>query len=313
MKIIDVSYHNGNIDFNKVKADGIAGVIIRAGYGKNNLDKKFKVNITNALKAGLKVGVYWFSYAYTEEMAKAEAEYCLRAVNGYDLTLPIFFDWEYDSRSYASRNGVNAGKTLITNMNIAFCKVVANTGRKAGYYGSLDYFNNYIDASKLSAYVKWLARYSNKEQTDCDLWQYTSKGSVAGINGNVDISKTVTEGWLSSSSSSSSSSSGSSAKKTNKEIAKEVIAGKWGDGDTRKKKLEKAGYDYEAIQKIVNELVGSSSSSSSKSSSTTYTVKSGDTLSAIAKKYNTTVKKLASLNGIKNANKIYVGQVLKLK
>lgn len=306
MKIIDVSYHNGNIDFKKVKDAGIDGVIIRAGYGQNNIDKKFKINITKALDAGLPVGVYWFSYAYSVEMAKREAEYCLRAVNGYDLELPIFFDWEYDSKAYASRNGVDANKQLITDMNIAFCQVVKNSGRRAGYYGSLDYFNNYIDTSKLSGYYKWLARYSNKEQSNCDIWQYTSKGSVNGVNGNVDINKVFNEAIFS-------GSTKTSAKKTNEEIAKEVIAGEWDNGDARKNKLTNAGYDYEAIQKIVNELLKSSNTSNTSKSTSTYTVKSGDTLSAIAKKYKTTVNALKKLNGIKNVNKIYAGQVLKIK
>lgn len=197
MKIIDVSYHNGNIDFKKVKSDGVDGVIIRAGYGKGNIDKKFKINIARALDAGLLVGVYWFSYAYTVEMAKAEAEYCLRAVNGYELKMPIFFDWEYDSMSYANRNGVTPNMELITDMNLAFCQVVASTGRKAGYYGSMDYFKRYIDTSKLKGFTKWLARYTNQEQTDCDLWQYSSTGRVNGINGNVDMNKVINSSFIS--------------------------------------------------------------------------------------------------------------------
>lgn len=196
MKIIDISYHNGNIDFNKVKASGIDGVIVRAGYGKNNIDKKFKSYIKAAKDVGLLVGVYWFSYAYNVEMAKKEAEYCLRAISGYNLELPIFFDWEYDSMSYASRNGVNASKELITNMNIAFCQVVKNSGRKAGYYGSLDYFKRYIDTDKLKGFTKWLARYASEPGVSCDLWQYTEKGKVNGINGNVDTNKVINESIL---------------------------------------------------------------------------------------------------------------------
>ena len=196
MTIIDVSYHNGDIDFNKVKAAGVEGVIIRAGYGQNHIDKKFETYINAAINAGLKVGVYWFSYAYTVEMAKREAEYCLRAVNAYKLELPIFFDWEYDSMKYASRNGVNADKVLITDMIVGFCNVVKDNGRSAGYYGSLDYFKNYIDTSKLDGFTKWLARYTNQEQTDCDLWQYTSTGKVDGINGNVDMNNVVNASFV---------------------------------------------------------------------------------------------------------------------
>ncbi len=347
MKIIDVSYHNGNIDFKKVKASGVDGVIIRAGYGQNNIDKKFKTYIKAATDAGLKVGVYWFSYAFSVEMAKREAEYCLRAISGYELELPIFFDWEYDSMSYASRNGVSADKALITDMNVAFCQVVKNSGRKAGYYGSMDYFKNYIDTSKLSGFTKWLARYTNQEQSDCDLWQYSSTGRVDGINGNVDMNKVINNALISSDTSASKSDeelaneviagvygSGEDRKKalgsryeavqkivndklnakpvlkSIDEIAKEVIAGKWGTGDDRKAKLTSAGYDVDQVQAKVNELMGNKKSTSQ---ATYYTVKSGDNLSSIAKKYGTTYQAIAKLNGISNPNKIYVGQKLRVK
>lgn len=347
MTIIDVSYHNGDIDFNKVKAAGVEGVIIRAGYGQNHIDKKFETYINAAINAGLKVGVYWFSYAYTVEMAKREAEYCLKAISAYKLELPIFFDWEYDSMKYANRNGVNADKVLITDMIVAFCQVAKDNGRSAGYYGSLDYFKNYIDTSKLDGFTKWLARYANQEQTDCDMWQYTSTGKVDGISGNVDMNKVINNVLISSDASASKSDeelaneviagvygSGEDRKKalgsryeavqkivndklnakpvlkSIDEMAKEVIAGKWGTGDDRKAKLTSAGYDANQVQTKVNELMGSKKSTSQ---ATYYTVKSGDNLSSIAKKYGTTYQAIAKLNGISNPNKIYVGQKLRVK
>ena len=90
-KIVDVSYHNGNINFKSMKNDGIAGVIIRAGYGQGNTDKKFKTYIKDAIAAGLPVGIYWFSYAYTASMAKKEAEYCYKLIKSYKIELPVFF------------------------------------------------------------------------------------------------------------------------------------------------------------------------------------------------------------------------------
>lgn len=302
MKIIDVSVHQGNIDFKKVKADGIDGVIIRAGYGKGNIDKKFKMNIKNAIAAGLKVGAYWFSYAYSVEMAKKEAAYCLAAVKGYGLELPIFYDWEYDSMAYASRNGVKCGRDLITSMNVAFCKEVEAAGYNAGYYGSKDYFTNYIDTSKLKGFVKWLAYYTSKKQPgmDCDLWQYSSSGKVSGIAGNVDMNELLKPLKFM-------EKSNVGAKKSNAEIAQEVIDGKWGNGSDRKKKLKAAGYDYEAIQKIVN------SKTKASEQPRYYVVKTGDTLSQIAKIYGTTVTQIAKLNNIKNINKINVGQKLRVK
>lgn len=99
-------------------------------------------------------------------------------------------------------------------------------------------------------------------------------------------------------------------KKTVSEIADEVIAGKWGNGETRKKKLTEAGYSYTEIQTEVNKRLTGKTSSSSAKKKTTYTVKKGDNLTAIAKKYGTTIGKLKAANNIKNANKIYIGQKL---
>lgn len=355
MKIIDVSYHQGNIDFKKVKASGIDGVIIRAGYGQNNIDKKFKTYIKAATDAGLLIGIYWFSYAYTVEMAKREAEYCLRAISGYDIKLPIFFDWEYDSMSYAGRNGVRPGKDLITEMNLAFCQIVKNSGRRAGYYFNLDYLRNYIDASKLEGFYRWFARYTNEEQTDCDLWQYSSSGRVEGISTNVDMNKVINNALISSDSKVGGSDplanksdeelaneviagkygagedrkkalgsryeavqkivnaklNAKPVQKSIDDIAKEVIAGKWGVGDERRVKLASAGYDVNQVQAKVNELMGGSKKPASKA--VYYTVKSGDNLSKIAKKYGTTYQAIAKLNGISNPNKIYVGQKLRVK
>lgn len=243
IKIIDVSKHNGNIDWKKVKAAGIKAVIIRAGYGKNNIDSRFKENIKGAIAAGLPVGIYWFSYAYTVEMAKKEAEYCIAAIKPYKVTLPVYFDWEYDSMDYAKKNGVTPNKKLITAMNKAFCVKIKAAGYKPGFYFNMDYKLNFIDVSELKAngYSTWFARYTSIKQSGYDIWQYSETGKVNGISGgNVDMNYLLKESLL---------------KKSNKEIAKEVIAGKWGNGEDRKKRLKAAGYDYNAVQKIVNELL----------------------------------------------------------
>ncbi|MGN1412276.1 MAG: GH25 family lysozyme, partial [Oscillospiraceae bacterium] len=98
-KLIDVSHHNGEINFAKVKSDGIQGVIIRAGYGVSTVDKYFHQNIKNALNNGLHVGIYWFGYAYTVSQAEKEANFCLKTIEPYKgmIDFPIFYDWEYDS------------------------------------------------------------------------------------------------------------------------------------------------------------------------------------------------------------------------
>lgn len=87
-KGIDISYHNGNLDISKFS--DVDFVIVRAGFGKNNIDKKFKDYMKQLSKLKKKVGIYWFSYAYTEEMARKEANYCLNAIKNYDIDYPIF-------------------------------------------------------------------------------------------------------------------------------------------------------------------------------------------------------------------------------
>ena len=301
MKIIDVSEHQGTIDWNAVKADGVEGVIIRAGYGRGNIDVQFSRNINAANVAGIKnIGVYWFSYAFNVDMAKNEADFVNAIIEPYkdELNLGVYFDWEYDSMNYAQKNGRNPNKEVITDMNEAFCNRIRDLGYIAGYYINWDYEHNHVDVSKLTEFRKWYAQYTSEEQTNCFIWQYSSKGRVNGISGNVDMNKNqqqITDG------SSSSSPAPAVHHKTDMEVAREVIEGKWGNGYERKSRLAKAGYDYYAVQKIVNELLRSETSE-------VYTVKAGDTLSEIAQKYNTTVSALAAKNNIKNPNLIYVGQ-----
>lgn len=191
MKIIDVSQYQGNIDWNKVKAAGVQGVIIRAGWGKGNVDPKFHQNAEAATAAGLNVGIYWFSYAYTVQMAKQEAVYCHSVIGKYQnkINLPVFFDWEYDSMRWAEKNGKKPDRTLITAMIMEFCAKIKELGYKTGYYLNQDYAKNHVDETKLRIYKRWFAKYTTTEQKDCYLWQYTSKGTVDGIKGNVDVNR----------------------------------------------------------------------------------------------------------------------------
>ena len=311
-KIIDVSKHNGSIDFKKVKADGIAAVIIRAGYGKNNIDERFKANIEGAIAAGLPVGIYWFSYAFSDEMAKREAKYCIDAIKPYKISLPVFFDWEYDSMKYAKKNGVTPSRKAITDMTKVFCQAVKDAGYTAGYYLNEDYKKNHYDVTQLDNYIEWYARYSSKmNTTGAAIWQYSDAGKVSGISGNCDMNYLIEESILKSGTSSGSNKTPAPApgpkKKTNEQIADEVIAGKWANGVERKRRLVHAGYNYNEIQKLVNEKLAA------KTEKRYYTVKAGDNLSRIASKYGTTVSALVKLNNIKNPNLIYTGQKLRIK
>lgn len=302
MKVIDVSVHQGEIDWKKVKASGVRGAVIRAGYGKGNVDKTFIQNIEGAINAELDfIGVYWFSYAYTKEMALKEAIFCNETIEKYKkvLNLGVFYDWEYDSMNYARKNGAFLNKEKITEMNQIFCENIQKLGYIAGYYLNYDYSRNYIDTSKLKDFRKWFAWYNLRlEEDGCFLWQYTSASKCEGISGNVDMNELLRDA-----AEGKKPEAAKHNKKTNNEIAREVIEGKWGNGYTRKNRLIKAGYDYKAVQAIVNQMLNTATSE-------IYIVKAGDTLSSIAEKHKTTVAALAAKNNIKNVNKIYIGQKL---
>lgn len=191
IKGIDVSKHNGTINWNKVKASGIKFAIIRGGFGNTTVDPKFKANIEGALNAGLDVGVYWFSYAINTTKAKEEAKKCLEVIKPYKnkIKYPVFFDFEYDSVNYAKKQGVTITKTLASNMSKVFLKEIKKAGYVPGIYTNIDFSNNYFTSEVLNAYDVWIAQYRDnctysKKYT---MWQYSEKGSVSGIVGNVDL------------------------------------------------------------------------------------------------------------------------------
>ncbi len=198
-KGIDVSSHNGTIDWKSVKNDGIEFAIIRGGYrgygssGSLNSDTMAADNMEAAVAAGIPIGAYIFSQAITEEEAVAEAEYLLDIVDGYDITLPLVFDFEYASDS----NGLT-GRLYKANLTAdeataicrAFCKTVEDAGYTAMVYANKSMLRDDLNASEISKdYAIWLANYTNKTdyEGDYEFWQCTDQGSVAGISGNVDL------------------------------------------------------------------------------------------------------------------------------
>lgn len=185
LKGIDVSYHQGRIDWKKVKNAGIQFAMLRAGYGRNNVDKQFHNNANGCRITGIPFGVYWFSYAYTVDMARQEARYCVAAIEQYEVQYPVCYDLEYDSISYARKHGVTIGKALATKMAVAFCQEVERLGYKAMNYANLDYARNMFGTVP---YDLWFARYnSSPGRSDMAMWQYTSSGAVPGIAGKVDM------------------------------------------------------------------------------------------------------------------------------
>lgn len=308
MKVIDVSEFNGAIDWDKV-AENCDGVVIRAGYrgyskGTIVTDKRFSENIVRASKTGLNIGVYFVTQAINEVEARIEARYTTQLVKGYKLDLPIFIDTENGSPGGAGR--ADAGKLSVekrTDIIRAFCSEIQNEGYAAGVYASEYWLNHLLDLKRLSNLFIWAAKYSIKEPSlNWDAWQYTSAGRINGINGNVDFSKFKdTE--------KTEKQKANAKKKSLEEIAAEVIAGKWGNGSIRVRKLKEAGYDPYKVQDIVNAKL----KAKEEENGVFYIVKSGDTLSGIAQKYSTSVKILAKLNNITDVNKIYVGQKIRIR
>lgn len=192
MKGIDVSTHQKKIDWEKVKADGIEFAMLRAGYGNNNIDAYFVRNVKECNRLNIPVGVYWFSYAYTVDMARREARQCIEAIKPYKIDFPVVFDFEYGSVEYAEKKGVKITKQMATEFVIAFCDEVEKAGYHPMNYTNQDYMKRYFDMSKLK-YDLWLALWPKSGKPDkdrsgeCQIWQYTEKGRVNGIAGNVDM------------------------------------------------------------------------------------------------------------------------------
>lgn len=187
---IDVSYANGTIDWAKVKASGISFAIIRAGYGRYEVDSQFSANIKGALAQGIPVGIYWFSYALDTASARQEAKKCIDTIKGYSIKLPVFYDFEYDTIRYAKDQGVTLGKTAYNDHAVAFCEAIKAAGYKAGVYYNLDYYNRFVDTSRIGGYYTWYAQYASSPNiSGYDIWQYSSSGTIAGLSGRFDMNQ----------------------------------------------------------------------------------------------------------------------------
>lgn len=197
---MDVSQHNGKINFKKAKRDGIEFVFIRVGYTgytkssfSLNLDKKYKTYIKDATKAGLKVGVYWYSQSTKVSEAKKEAKALLKAIKGYSITMPVVFDYEFADTKKGRLDSAKLSKTNMTANALAFLNTVSNAGYDACIYASENFLGEHLYANQISSSFKvWLANYSSKTnyKGDYEFWQHTAKGRVSGMRGNVDYTLT---------------------------------------------------------------------------------------------------------------------------
>lgn len=191
-KGIDVSKFQGNIDWSRVKADGVEYAFIRAGYrgygsGKMVTDDTFEDNIKGATSNGVDVGVYFFSQAVNEEEAIEEANYVLEAIEGYEVNYPIVIDIEEVTDSDARTAGLT--KEQWTKNCIAFCETIQAAGYTPMIYGNLKTFFIMLDMEQLEEYDKWFAYYDTPVYFPYKftIWQYTAKGSVDGISEDVDL------------------------------------------------------------------------------------------------------------------------------
>lgn len=230
--IIDVSYHNGIIDWSKAGRE-IDYVILRCGYGKNiqsQDDKQFYYNATKCEKYGVPYGVYLYSYAKSEKDIISECKHVLRLLKGRNIKYPVYIDIE-ESGICANYNVKKYAEMFVTAM-IA-----------SGYHAGL-YTSNYLASmyfKDVDAPFLWIARYSkNKPTSKYTLWQYTSNGKVSGINTKVDLSvpsndKFTTEYYT--------------------EIVNKVLSNEYGTGEARKNALFERGINYWKVQGMINTIL----------------------------------------------------------
>jgi len=194
---IDVSSHQGQIDWQAVKDAGVKYAFVRLGYrgyeqGTLNADSFAAQNLKGAKAAGILVGAYFFSQAISVEEARAEAFFAMGILDGMALDLPLVYDWEYINDTART---ANVDRALLTDCTLAFCQTVESAGYDAMIYFNSSQGRDMLELQKLEQYPWWLAKYDLKADFLCrvDLWQYTNTGKVPGIQGNVDIDLMFTD------------------------------------------------------------------------------------------------------------------------
>ena len=184
VKCLDISTWQGYVDFNKVKSAGYNYVILRAGFGReySQKDNTFERNYANAKAAGIKVGVYWFSYSTSPSDAYREANACLYCLNGKRLDMPVYYDLEYQPAMSMSNSNY-------TQMALNFCSTIKKAGYKSGVYSSASVYGYLLNRQTLinNGVSTWNAQWSSYCSVPCDIWQYSEKGQVNGISASVDM------------------------------------------------------------------------------------------------------------------------------
>ena len=270
---IDVSKWQGHIDWPRVKVDF---AILRAGISTVK-DACFEDNYAGATAAGIPVGVYWYLKAMTAEAAHREAAACIKAISGKKLSYPVYADIE-------AAEQLHLGRDKLTAIAAAFLADIEAAEFFAGLYSSKSHLETCFTAEIRERYAVWVAHYGVGMTTYSGrygMWQHTDKGTVDGISGNVDLDiayedyPAIIRGTA------------PKPEKSVADLAAEVIAGMWGNGAERRERLTAAGYDYAAVQAEVNRRVAAPR---------VHIVRQGDTLSALSRKYDTTVAEIVAKN-----------------
>lgn len=262
---IDISVWQNGFNFDKAKEEGVEFVILRGAYSTNE-DKCFDDFYNQCKEKGLPVGAYHYSMAKTVKEAENEAKLMISILKGKQLEYPVYLDVE-------DKKQAKLGKDLLTSIVKTYCDKLEKAGYYVGIYSTYSYLNSYTHINELAKYDKWIAQWSKKCtcKIDYGMWQFGGETNMirsnkiagvvcdqdycykdypyiirnAGLNGfkhpqDADAVPTPVR---------------PQPQKTVTDIAREVIEGKWGNGTERKKKITSAGYDYNAVQSKVNELL----------------------------------------------------------
>ena len=262
---IDVSHWQGNFNFANAKNnEGVEFAIIKAGGGDDGLykDSRFEDNYRKCVECGLPKGAYFYGNAKSVADAKKEAEYFISILSGKKYEYPVFYDVE-------GKMITDNDRVTLTEIVKTFCSIVEAAGYWVGIYSSESFFNSEMKDGELTRYSHWVARWGKSKPAptsgaETQMWQFGGETNLIRsnkINGQtcdqdycyVDYPVKIKAAGLNGYAKGSNS---APAKKSNEEIASEVISGKWGNGAERKEKLTKAGYNYSEIQSIVNAKLG---------------------------------------------------------
>lgn len=203
MRAIDISAHQGVVNVKAIRNSGVERIILRAGYGQNNTDMKFHDNAQAMNNLGVEGGIYWFSYALDVATARREGLFAVEHAKQYWKKCMIAYDFEYASVDYCRKRGIYVDKNMTTQFAIAFLSEVQQAGYIPCIYTNQDYLNNWFDMKVIKQYIPdvklWLASWYNENKQDIKkdlppakkkevyIWQFSSKGKVVGISGNVDM------------------------------------------------------------------------------------------------------------------------------